>query len=667
MFRLSFTIGPVQGFVAQARRTKDFWAGSWLLSYLAEVAIVAGEANAERVLIPYRDAQSDKGVLNSLRHVVGGVPNRMEMRFHDQATARQAATTAAQSLRDEWLAIAGVVWERYLQPIAQNGNGTEDIWRRQTENFWEVSWVVTDEQDPNQLVGAALQGRKAFRNVPATTEPGTKCSLMSDYQELSGFVGVANRGHTDAFWQAYRDQLPDHEGLDLGKDERLCAMALIKRMLPNVISKLPVHPSLAAAKPTPRTDDDNLTTQSRWPSLGFFASLDWLKSLKEPADAVKHYIADAQQSENSGEPRQGRFWASEIEPAKRFEIPWATVDATAWFKTGVVNRRQDAGLSDEKRQRLQSQLGDIYKAHGQPIPYYAMLFMDGDSMGKLLSELGDSTDLSRRLSQFSAGVDKIVHANCGRTVYAGGDDVLAFLTADKALAAADQLQAFYRKCFDHLPQATLSGAILYVQWRFPLSKVIRLAHQLLDEVAKEATGRDALAIAIVQGSGLNAIWSAPWKVVLGDRASCGDAVVPLKQMVDRFSSDSGIDDESEALNASYLYRLRQQFAPLFPRNHSVPGSFQQLAGDDSANLAPTDTLLELAHSEFRRRMTRQQRETIDHTQTRPQIEQLMTFTQAWQRDDSMNVVCNRSKFTFDGWRVARFLKQVRDGNLPDHE
>ena len=30
-----FTLGPVQSFVAQARRTRDFWAGSFLLSWLA--------------------------------------------------------------------------------------------------------------------------------------------------------------------------------------------------------------------------------------------------------------------------------------------------------------------------------------------------------------------------------------------------------------------------------------------------------------------------------------------------------------------------------------------------------------------------------------------------------------------------------------------------------
>lgn len=34
-----FTLGPVQDFVSQARRTRDFWAGSFLLSWLSAVAM----------------------------------------------------------------------------------------------------------------------------------------------------------------------------------------------------------------------------------------------------------------------------------------------------------------------------------------------------------------------------------------------------------------------------------------------------------------------------------------------------------------------------------------------------------------------------------------------------------------------------------------------------
>ena len=34
-----FSVGPVQAFVAQARRTGDFWGGSYLLSFLTAHAI----------------------------------------------------------------------------------------------------------------------------------------------------------------------------------------------------------------------------------------------------------------------------------------------------------------------------------------------------------------------------------------------------------------------------------------------------------------------------------------------------------------------------------------------------------------------------------------------------------------------------------------------------
>ena len=38
---LHLSIGPVQTFVAQARRTRDFWAGSFLLSWLSGQAMAA--------------------------------------------------------------------------------------------------------------------------------------------------------------------------------------------------------------------------------------------------------------------------------------------------------------------------------------------------------------------------------------------------------------------------------------------------------------------------------------------------------------------------------------------------------------------------------------------------------------------------------------------------
>jgi CRISPR-associated endoribonuclease Cas6 len=49
MYLLSISIGPVQDFIASARRSRDLWFGSWLLSQLSKAAALA---IAELVLAP---------------------------------------------------------------------------------------------------------------------------------------------------------------------------------------------------------------------------------------------------------------------------------------------------------------------------------------------------------------------------------------------------------------------------------------------------------------------------------------------------------------------------------------------------------------------------------------------------------------------------------------
>ncbi len=71
-----------------------------------------------------------------------------------------------------------------------------------------------------------------------------------------------------------------------------------------------------------------------------------------------------------------------------------------------------------------------------------MLLMDGDSMGRLLSEarasLGDEGErqLTRALGQFADKVSATVSGYDGVTVYCGGDDVFAMLPVGQALPCA---------------------------------------------------------------------------------------------------------------------------------------------------------------------------------------------------------------------------------------
>ncbi len=76
-----FTIGPVQGFVAQARRTRDFWSGSFLLSWLSGVAMVAVQKQGGEIKFPipakgYLDWLEGNGSGRPPQQ--GAIPNRFK-------------------------------------------------------------------------------------------------------------------------------------------------------------------------------------------------------------------------------------------------------------------------------------------------------------------------------------------------------------------------------------------------------------------------------------------------------------------------------------------------------------------------------------------------------------------------------------------------------------
>ena len=58
-------IGPVQAFIASARRSRDLWFGSWVLSELSKAAakevLTLGNGNLKTLIFPYpKDEQSQR-------------------------------------------------------------------------------------------------------------------------------------------------------------------------------------------------------------------------------------------------------------------------------------------------------------------------------------------------------------------------------------------------------------------------------------------------------------------------------------------------------------------------------------------------------------------------------------------------------------------------------
>jgi len=446
------------------------------------------------------------------------------------------------------------VWNRFVAHARPAGNDTEAIWSRQVGAFWEVMWTAAPSGDR----GKAFARRKHWRSHRHPDEPGDKCTVMHDLQELSGHVRAQNRRAQDEFWERVHDGI---DSLDLRDNERLCAVALVKRLLPKVASE-----ALGWE-----------VDASRWPSTVYVAAVPWLRRV---LSAVPHKACEYGTAIVGVAPADIRTMKR---PPFGLDVPEAgdfpKLDAS-WLHREFVESERLCPLSDGEghgaRKELAERLQAIYHtrhedgALGPPPTFYALLLADGDRLGRLLGEIGGEA-VGGALKAFTSAVAEIVKKHDGVPVYAGGDDVLAMLPMPDALACAQALSDAYRHAFANTaakPEATLSAAIVFAHIRLPLGHVLVEAHRLLDDVAKEGNGRDSLVAAVLKPGGAYCQWVTTWE-------RCGPDGGPVRA-TDRLGALRGELDARTAeagLSSALVYRVRETLARLCGWEQWRPGEW----------------------------------------------------------------------------------------------
>ncbi|MCY0885130.1 MAG: type III-B CRISPR-associated protein Cas10/Cmr2 [Firmicutes bacterium] len=541
-----FALGPVQSFVAQARRTRDFWAGSFLLSWLAGVAILATRRQDGRLRFPV----VPESVLECLEGRggdcpgYGGIPNRFEALVPDGFDPERVV----QVIRQAWAGLGEEVWQADLAPLRElSGGDTRVIWERQMGAFWDVQWVLTPDLDDH----AALDRRKNWRGRPLLPEGGVSCHLIEGWQELSGATGPRDP-RLPAFWAAVRKRV----GPAIREGEYLSAPALVKRRFAGVFPRfrLPV--------------DDGWILRG-WevgqhgPSVDLVAAYPWLQQLFTLAQADRAVARAVDRLVQAGRALTGGHgeedWPGELrgsveEPVRR----WRAAPASVWFPTQLANPRvwdePDPERLEEAQQALQ-QVGRLVadRLPRAPAPFYAVLVMDGDEMGALLRQ-EKPEEVSAALAAFTGAVPGLVEEAGGWTVYAGGDDVVAFLPLPSALDAAARLREQYRAAFrERGMTATISAAVVYPHITLPLMTVLAAGHSLLDTVAKADRGRDAVACEVLLPGGAGPRWAMPW-----ERALRAGRVL-LAELADAFA---GGDAVMAGMTSRFFYRLRERWQEL---------------------------------------------------------------------------------------------------------
>ncbi|MEN9847351.1 MAG: hypothetical protein RL368_91 [Pseudomonadota bacterium] len=571
-----FTIGPVQDFVAQARRTRDFWAGSFILSWLAGVAIQSvrkqggtvdfpkPDENFMSFLIVEQDEDSKKregeGEYKNKLPKQGSIPNRFKATIpanNEEKPVKFDASKVVEDVRDAWKALAEKVWENDLESLCNEkyAHIKKKIWNDQIGNFWEISWVLTMDKDASDL----LDRRKNLRTHQPPSQKGVKCMVMDGWQELSG-------GEKD-FWQELSSRLGT---MELREDEHLCAIAFVKRRFHDVFEKLTFS--------NERIKLTGWKVHSSVPSSYYIAAVHWLENLllnKEVNKQLVKELLDSAEELGFGESEfKTEIYCLTEEVCKGKELnadakKLVGCDGNIFFEHDLLvnfptEKRKDK-LSEHKAHL--DNLKAIYEiASNKPSPFYAVLLMDGDSLGEKMSTPENQEPISTALDKFTKSVPDIVYENNGFLIYAGGDDVLAILPLEDVLKCTVELRKSYQGCFketknEALENSTISAAIEFVHVKTPLRIVLKDAHSLLDKIAKEKTGRDAVAVRVWKGSGRALEWAMPFEYALEN----GQFII--EKLANDFR-DKKTSKEAE-FSSKFFYKIRARFELLNPEQDST--------------------------------------------------------------------------------------------------
>jgi CRISPR-associated protein Cmr2 len=538
---LLFTIGPVQPFIAQARKTRDLWLGSFLLSTLMEAAL-SGLGGA--LVFPAN---------RKIEENIADLPNKFVALFETAEQAQQEAKDAQTRLERRWREIADEVW-RYLFDKAQADGETRRIWDAQTNpaTLFEFYWVVA-AQRLGETYGTwynraqqALDTRKRLRNFAQQRETGEKSTISGEREALHN----AARGIKDiqAFWSYIADQFPEAQ-LTHGGKERLDAIDTIKRFAARVC---------------------NLPEQS-FPSTSSVATAPFIEGVLEHApqlagalnawEAVTKPLVSQHPANPEALPYLFQRRRDRVETLRR--------DGDCLFVETFTPKRlqEEYGLSPEEANTLARKapgpIASLRKAASTtgvraPSPYYGVLVMDGDHMGMVLgsvSEQDEHINISRTLSHFSRNVAPAIveREYPARLVYAGGDDVLALVPLRDILKVSNRVQQAYRDAMKHVPHqpVTMSAGIALAHHQDPLSYVLREARRAEDH-AKDHYGRNALVVTLLRRSGETTTVGCKWSY---------DGLDAEGQPLSLFPYIAGLLDQ-DVLSTKFVYNLAEEAATL---------------------------------------------------------------------------------------------------------
>lgn len=485
---LLVTLGPVQEFIAQARRTRDLWYGSHLLSELGRAAaraLVDGGAQLVFPALPKGD--SELSPCTSPMRAEGDPPLSIGNKILAEVPAGFDPQALARATRDA----VHTFWRQDLAAGVKSrgggllAGGTDAAWDEQVATFLEfaAAWRPLDDyRKARQEVEQAVAARKNLRdfgpwrklrgNVPKSSLDGARETVLRPPAQRE-----------KALARKYR--IADGEQLD--------AVSLVKR---------------AGGEPDQFVPVVNVVLAS-WIDFAEREAPQELEALRKACSDIG------------------------LSRVARGDLPCAAAfpfDASVLLRSRWNSVFEEQGLDGDPQKWGNQHVGPLLSVLGAPYPYVACLVADGDRVGRAIDTLASADAhrvFSKSLARFADEARRIVEQkHRGSLVYAGGDDVLAFLPLPEVLACADALRRSFATVMDtacgalrEADRPTLSvgvGAGHVMESMGDLLAVGREAEHLAKRGQGGSGDRNALAVIVDKRSGGGRSWRARWDEWNGD-------------------------------------------------------------------------------------------------------------------------------------------------------
>jgi|GEM_PF-1230933 len=494
-YLVKITIPSIQDTIVRSRKLKDLTGGSKLIPMIMKsgLKILENDNNEKKVefIIPTADVVKEDSL------------NITNVAYLTIEGEREQVIEKVKRMKEEMFKKLNTLVDTVKHRIPDREFSTyENLIRYQIKNAINIVWAISEIKD-NDIVKAKNDVDIAVANAKSSIEPDDKF--------IEGFNLIQKQKNQYSAFENYQDFMEKAYQInpELIRGAYLCDVCG-KRVILGA-TKNNFKNSI-----TEKNEDDRLCAFCY--AKRHYLEKEKMKEKESKNERERKSVADVAlaiylQKENKNRKKydeliRREFIENDLEHLINKDIEYVYIEELNGYIKDLEENPDKNKEEIEKAKKLIDSLKGLYENKenekiGKPPVYYAIVVMDGDSMGEKISKAFEENkieDITKRLSQFSKIAKKIVEKNFGMLIYSGGDDVLALFPLETALKGYRSLIRIFKRCMKiEGYNFTASAGLVISHYKIPLSYVLQEARSA-ESKAKKVDGKDAVYIKYIKHS-----------------------------------------------------------------------------------------------------------------------------------------------------------------------